>query len=644
MTRTRPDGTRADGISPEDISPEDPHHPEPRRDEDPMSNTTAPRPRPDAPSPQRNQPLAEADALALGIPVEDTDVLVAGSGAGGLSAAVTAAHHGLDVLVAEKAPVCGGATSWSGGWAWTPGTPLARAEGVDEDREQFRTYLRGVLGERYTEAAGRKVDAFLAAVPHMVEFFHTKTSLQFVTGARIKDIYGNLPGAGTGNRSVGPKPVNAHEFPPALLKKMRRQYYPTSFFGMGIMAGPDLSTFLKASQFKPEGWIHSIKRVVPHLLDMVTQGRSMHLVNGTALTGRLMKSADDLGVDIRVNSPVQQLVRTAEGRIGGAIIGGPDGGRYVRARRGVVLATGGFPHDVGRRRDLFPRTPTGNEHWTLAPAEAAGDGLDLALGVGGVFDTDMASPAAWCPVSLVPYPGNRHGVFPHIMDRAKPGSIGVRRDGSRFVNEANGYHDYVTGMLQATGEGEAVESWQIADSTAIRRYSLGFAKPIPLPLTPYLRTGYLVKGETIEELARACGIDPEGLARTVREFNENARRGVDPDFDRGATEFNRAGGDPEVGPNPSLAPLEKGPFYAVHVRPGSFGTFAGIAADTHARVVDGQGAPVEGLYTAGNDHASIMRGFYPAGGINLGPALTFGYVAGCHLAGVEADPTTEESR
>ncbi|REE04375.1 FAD-dependent oxidoreductase [Citricoccus nitrophenolicus] len=577
--------------------------------------------------------LSEEEALTLDVPVEDVDVLVAGSGAGGLAAAVTAAYHGLSVMVAEKAPVCGGATSWSGGWAWTPGTALARAEGVDEDREQFRDYLRAVLGERYTEAAGEKIDSFLEAVPHMVGFFHTKTFMRFVTGAKINDIYGDLPGAGTGNRSVGPAPVHAKEFGPALLQKMRRQYYPTSFFGMGIMAGQDLSTFLKASKLKPEGWVHSVKRVVPHMLDMVTRGRSMHLVNGTALTGRLMKSADDLGVDIRINSPVQGLVRSADGRITGAIIGSPDGGRYVRAQRGVVLATGGFPQDVGRRREVFPRTPTGNEHWTLAPEETTGDGLDLALAAGGVFDADMKAPAAWCPVSLVPYPGNRHGVFPHIMDRAKPGSIGVRRDGRRFVNEANGYYDYVDGMLAATPEGEPVESWQIADSTAIRRYSLGFAKPIPMPLTPYLKTGYLVKGETLQELAEKCGIDPEGLARTVAEFNANARRGEDPEFSRGATAFNRYGGDPEVGPNPSLAPLEKGPFYAVHVRPGSFGTFAGIAADAKARVVDASGAPIEGLYTAGNDHASIMRGFYPAGGINLGPALTFGYLAGRDLAG-----------
>lgn len=569
------------------------------------------------------------------VPVQHTDVLVAGAGAGGLAAAVTAAYHGLRVVVAEKAAACGGATSWSGGWAWTPGTSLARAEGVDEDREQFRTYLRGVLGERYTAAAGEKIDAFLEAVPHMVDFFHHRTSLRFVTGAKINDIYGHLPGAGTGNRSVGPAPFDAREVSRSLLKKMRRQYYPTSFFGMGIMAGKDLTTMLSASQFSPRGWVYAASRVIPHAWDMLRHGRSMHLVNGTALTGRLVKSADDLGVEIDVRTEVQQLVVDDAARVVGALVGTPGGGRFIRASRGVVLATGGFPHDVERRRELFPKTPTGNEHWTLAPEESEGDGLDLALAAGGTFDTDMRSPAAWCPVSLVPYPNGKQGIFPHIMDRAKPGSIGVRRDGRRFVNEANGYYDYVAGLLAATPEGEAVESWQIADSTFVRRYPLGFAKPIPMPLLPYIKAGYLIKADTLEELAAKCGIDPEGLAETVRRFNENAQRGEDPEFARGGTAFNRYGGDPKVTPNPSLAPIRKGPFYAVHVRPGSFGTFAGIAADTRARVVDAAGEPIPGLYTAGNDHASIMRGNYPSGGVNLGPALTFGYIAGRDLAGVE---------
>ncbi|MFJ6538640.1 FAD-dependent oxidoreductase [Paenarthrobacter sp. NPDC091711] len=561
----------------------------------------------------------------------DCDVLVIGSGAGGMSAAVTAAFHGMKVIVVEKTEVCGGATSWSGGWAWAPGNPLAKAEGVNEDKETFRTYLREVLGDDYQ---ADRVDAFLEAAPHMVGFFQNKTSLQFVPGSKINDIYGTLPGAGTGNRSVGPKPLNARTIKPGLRAKMRHQLYETSFLGMGIMAGPDLSKFLSASQGNPKGLFHAGWRFGFHLLDLLTHRRNMQLVNGTALTARLMKSADDLGVDIRVSTPATALLKDENGKVTGAVVRSPEGEVQINASRGVVLATGGFPNDVQRRKELFPKTPTGREHWTLSPAETTGDGINLAQAVGARFTTAVKSPAAWCPVSLVPYRNGRTGVFPHIMDRAKPGSIGVRADGKRFVNEANGYYDYVEALLAATPEGETVESWQIADSRFVRKFPLGMAKPLPVPLFPYLRSGYLIKGRTLEELATKCGIDPTGLRRTVARFNANARAGVDPDFGRGETAFNRYGGDATTKPNPSLGPIEKGPFYAVRVVPGSFGTFAGVDTDGRGRALNNDGHPVEGLYVAGNDQANVMGGHYPAGGINLGPALTFGYIAGRDLAGV----------
>ena len=560
--------------------------------------------------------------------MDTVDVVVVGAGAGGLAAAVTAAHQGLSVLVLERAEVCGGATAWSGGWMWAPGNPLAHADGVVEDVEQFRTYLRAVLGADYDAA---RVDAFLAAAPDMVGFFHDRTALRFVPGAAICDVYGDLPGAGTGHRSVAPAPVDGRALGPEVLTLLRRQLYETSFLGMGIMAGPDLQAFLSASRGKPRGLLHATRRLTRHLFDLVTHRRGMQLVNGTALIGRLLRAALDAGVTIRVRTPVTSLLRDDDGRVTGVVAGG----RGITATRGVVLAAGGFPQDVDRRKALFPRTPTGAEHWSLAPATADGAGTTWASRRRPVAHrSGVACGVVPGVARAVPLRSGRVGVFPHIMDRAKPGSIGVLSTGRRFVNEANGYYDYVAAMIAAAPAGEPVHAWQIADARFVRRYPLGMAKPRPVPLWPYLRSGYLKRGRTLEELAQVCGIDAATLTDTVAMFNENARRGVDPEFGRGATPFNRYGGDPTVGPNPSLAPLQKGPFYAVRVVPGSFGTFAGLATDARARVLDAADRPIPGLYAVGNDQASVMGGHYPAGGINIGPAMTFGYIAARDLAAV----------
>jgi succinate dehydrogenase/fumarate reductase flavoprotein subunit len=254
-------------------------------------------------------------------------------------------------------------------------------------------------------------------------------------------------------------------------------------------------------------------------------------------------------------------------------------------------------------------------------------------------DTTLAALGAWCPVSLVPFPDGSVGRFPHIIERNKPGLIGVLATGQRFCNEGNGYHDYVEAMLRAVPPGQEVASWLVCTRAFQRRYGLGIARPTPLPVGPYIRSGYIKVGRTIAELARACGIDPEGLERTIAEYNRHARQGEDPAFGRGSTPYNRAGGDPANRPNPCVAPIERGPFYAVKVVPGSFGTFAGLKTDASARVLDAGGAPIPGLYAAGTDMASIMGGHYPAGGINLGPAMTFGYIAGRHAAGVTAYET-----
>lgn len=564
----------------------------------------------------------------------ECDLLVVGSGAAGLAGAVTAAYHGLSVVVVEKAPVLGGATAWSGGWMWAPCNPLSQADGIVEDLDGPRTYLKHALGEHYDEP---RVEALLQNSGRMVAFFENHTSLQFVSGSWIADIQGDLPGAGTGGRSVGPKPINARRLPKELRAKLRPQLYETSFLGMGIMAGPDLQKFLHATT-SVRGFAHAAWRVAFHVFDLLTARRGMQLVNGPALVARLARSAHERGVQLWTSSPAVRLT-SEDGRVTGAVVATPRGRMTVRARRGVLLAAGGFPHDVDRRRALFPRTPTGREHWTLAPDTTTGDGIDLAESVGGVFDTRLASPAAWCPVSLVPYRNGRVGVYPHIVDRGKPGVIGVLSTGRRFVNEADGYYQYTTAMIEKAPAGEAVASWLVCDHAFQRRYPFGMAKPFPVPVWPYIRSGYLQRARTLEELARKCGIDPLGLVATVEEFNRHAREGADPEFGRGSTPFNRASGDPEHGPNPSLAPLEAPPFYAIKILPGSFGTFAGLRTDPHSRVLDAAGAPIPGLWAAGSDQANVMGGHYPSGGINIGPAMTFGFLAGRDAAG--HDPASE---
>jgi len=294
------------------------------------------------------------------------DVVVVGSGAGGLSTAIAAAHGGASVLVVEKADTCGGATAWSGGWMWTPRNMFAIADGVVEDRSAPRTYLENRLGDNFDAA---KVDALLDGAPEMVEFFERTTALKFVPGAKIADIHGDTPGAGTGHRSVGPKPVSLRKLGPDVAALLRRQLYETSFLGMGIMAGPDLQAFLHSTR-SPKAFVHCGVRVTKHMFDLATKRRGQQLVNGTALVGMMLRSALDLGVEFRVKTSATALQTDDDGRVVGVRLESPDGAYSVTARRGVVLATGGFAQDIDRRRELFPRTPTGNEHWSTASPSA----------------------------------------------------------------------------------------------------------------------------------------------------------------------------------------------------------------------------------------------------------------------------------
>jgi succinate dehydrogenase/fumarate reductase flavoprotein subunit len=358
----------------------------------------------------------------------------------------------------------------------------------------------------------------------------------------------------------------------------------------------------------------------------------MLLTNGNALAGRLAKAGLDLGIPVWLSAPAKQLV-VEGGRVTGALVEHEAKAIRVQASRGVVLACGGFPHDVARRKQLFPHAPTGREHFSPSPQSNTGDGLRMAEAVGGHVDTTIPHAAAWVPASVTSRKDGSQGVMPHFIDRAKPGVIAVTPDGKRFTNEGDSYHDFVQAMVKARQGQQEVAAWLICDHRALRNYGLGSVAPAPLPIGRHLRSGYLKRGDTVCALAGQLGIAPGALGETVRVFNEAARTGQDPAFGKGSKSYNRYQGDSLVQPNPCVAPLEIGPFYAVKLVVGDIGTFAGLATDETTRVLDAAGVPIEGLHAVGNDAVSIMGGNYPGAGITLGPALTFGYVAGMQLAG-----------
>lgn len=564
------------------------------------------------------------------------DLVVVGSGAGGLATAVTAAWLGLEVIVIEKERYLGGTTAWSGGWMWIPRNPLAVEAGIVEDIEGPKAYLKAELGEAYDEAMAMML---LTQGPEMVAFFRSETQLDFVDGNAIPDFHGATQGAGLGGRSVCAAPYDGR-----LLGKRFADLRPPldliAPFGMGIASGVELRHFLNARR-SLRSFLHVSGRFIRHFRDLARFGRGMHLVNGNALVARLLKSADALGVRFLTQCPARELI-TAGGRVTGLRAGG-ERSFEIRARRGVVLAAGGFPHDPGRKADLFPHDPDGTKHFSAAVRSATGDGLRLGEAVGGYVRRDLSNAGAWAPVSLVPQRDGEVGHFPHLIERAKPGLIMVTRDGRRFANEADSYHDVMQALLSATPPGETPEAFLICDADFLARYGLGRVRPSPFPLGPWLANGYLKRGRTLADLAKAAGIGAAGLVETVAAYNGPAARGEDPAFGRGNTPYNRMQGEPDHRPNPCVAPLRRAPFYAVRVVAGSLGTFAGLATDAHARVLDDRDQPVAGLWAVGNDMSSMMGGRYPAGGITLGPAMTFGYVAAHDAAGIPLERNSSVS-
>jgi succinate dehydrogenase/fumarate reductase flavoprotein subunit len=469
----------------------------------------------------------------------------------------------------------------------------------------------------------------------MVAFFRTHTALRFIDGNGIPDFHGNTPDAVLGGRSVCAAPFDARRLGPRSVG-LKPPLHETTLWGMGIASGAELRHFMQAARSPASFW-YVTRRVLAYGRDLLLHGRGMRRVNGNALVAALAASAFEKGVDIRTSSPAKRLL-CENGRVTGAVLAHAQGDLTVQARCGVVLACGGFPHDRQRKKELLPHTHSGAEHWSAASRGNTGDGLRLGESAGGVVATDLVQAAALAPVSLVPRADGSFTHFPHLIERGKPGLIAVTESGERFANEADSYHDFMQGLLRVTPAGQAAHAWLVCDHRFIRRYGLGAVKPAPMPLSPMLDNGYLKRGTTLAELANTCGISVHGLERTVQRYNQMAQAGVDLDFAKGQTPYNRIQGDAAEAQrqglsNPCMAPLAHGPYYAVQVVAGSLGTFAGLRTTAQAQVLDAQGQPIAGLYASGNDMNSMMGGNYPSGGITLGPAMTFGYLAAHHAAG-----------
>ena len=548
---------------------------------------------------------------------EQFDVIVVGSGAAGMTAALAAAHQGLSVVLLEKAAHFGGSTARSGGGVWLPGNHALRAAGIDEPPERAREYLEAIVGD--VVPAVRR-DTFLAHGPEVLDFVCRTTPLRFRWVRDYSDYHPEAPGGRPGGRSVEPVALDGR----LLGEELARLEPPYSAPPFGVPITQADYRWLSLIARHPRGALRMLSLGVQWLVGRLRGQRLLSM--GQALAAGLRVGLAQAGVDVRLDTPLVDL--HAEGdRVTGVVLA--DG--IVRARRGVILASGGFEQNA-EMREKYQRAPIGTE-WTVGAAANTGDGIAAGLKLGAALD--LMDDAWWGP--SIPLTG---GPWFALAERSRPGCLMVDARGERFVNESAPYVEAVHAMYgSGDGPGEHIPTWLVFDQRYRDRYMFTGIGPRQALPGRWYKAGVAAKASTLAELAERIDVPASALRETITRFNGFARTGVDEDFDRGLSAYDHYYGDPRNKPNPSLGPLDKAPFYAVKIVPGDLGTKGGLRTDEHARVLREDGSVVPGLYAAGNVSAAVMGRTYAGPGATIGPAMVFGYLAATRLANEDQGTT-----
>ncbi|WP_280415362.1 3-oxosteroid 1-dehydrogenase [Nocardia carnea] len=550
---------------------------------------------------------------------DSADVVIVGSGAAGMTAAITAARHGLSAMVVEKASRWGGSTARSGGGVWIPGNPVLRREAPADDIDAARAYLTAIIGDG---VAPEMIDTYIDRGAEAFEFLtrHAPLAMRWVPG--YSDYYPEAPGGRSHGRSVEPEPFDARTLG-ADLATMEPDYSkaPRNF----VLTQADFRQ-IHLGLRNPRAPFRAA-RIGARWAAGRLRGRHL-LARGQALSAMLRVGMRDAGVPLLLDTALVELRTTGE-RVTGVVIrhGGAD--HAITARRGVILACGGFEKNDAMRKQ-YQREPIGTD-WTVGATANTGDGIRAGQAIGAA--TAFMDDAWWGP--SIPLP--RMPWF-CLAERNLPGSLIVNDRGVRFMNESLPYVEATHRMYggeygQGDGPGTNIPAWLIFDQRYRNRYLFAGLPPRqPLPRR-WFDTGVLSRADTVGELADKIGAPADHLTATVARFNTFARSGTDEDFGRGTSAYDRYYGDPRQRPNPNLGALETGPFYAARLVPGDLGTKGGLVTDIDARVQRDDGTVIPGLYAAGNTSAPVMGHTYAGPGATIGPAIVFGYLAALHAAG-----------